>query len=109
MADKHPYVSTIGGLSKAITQFRSTFPATVNANTLKSLGIAPNNESYVINTFRFLGFIDDDARKQMQQEQCFHIMTMRNFLKHLPQGSKKLTLGFLNYMAIRAGVWTTTN
>jgi len=63
MADKHPYVSTIGGLSKAITQFRSTFPATVNANTLKSLGIAPNNESYVINTFRFLGFIDDDDKK----------------------------------------------
>ena len=63
MADKHPYVNTIGGLSKAIKQFRNAFPTTVNANTLKKLGIAPNNESYVISAFRFLGFIDDNDKK----------------------------------------------
>ena len=63
MADKHPYVNTIEGLSKAIKQFRNAFPPTVNANTLQKLGIAPKNESYVINGFRFLGFIDANGQK----------------------------------------------
>ena len=63
MADKHPYVNSPGGLSKAISHFRNTFPSTVNAATLKQLGIAPNNESYVLNVLRFLDFIDDDDKK----------------------------------------------
>ena len=65
MADKrrHPYVNTIGGLSKAIQHFRNSFPLTVDASTLQKLAIAPNNESYVISTLRFLGFVDDNDRK----------------------------------------------
>ena len=63
MADKHPYVTTIGGLSKALNQLRNAFPPTVTANTLKKLGIAPNNESYVISALRFLGFIDENQAK----------------------------------------------
>lgn len=63
MADKHPYANTIGGLSKAIEHFRNAFPPTVNANTLQKLGIASKNESYVINAFRFLGFIDENDKK----------------------------------------------
>ena len=46
MADKHPYMSGSGGLTSAVNQFRSSFPAEVTAETLKKLGIAPNNESY---------------------------------------------------------------
>lgn len=60
---KHPYVNTIGGLSKAIQHFRNAFPPTVNASTLQKLSIAPNNESYVISAFRFLGFIDENDRR----------------------------------------------
>jgi hypothetical protein len=38
-------------------------PSTVSAQTLQKFGIAPNNESYVINTIRFLGLIDSDGKK----------------------------------------------
>ena len=63
MADKHPYVPSLGGLSKTITHFRKSFPASVNAVTLKKLGFAPNNESYVMNVLRFLNLIDSDDKK----------------------------------------------
>lgn len=69
MADKHPYVQGPGSLASAVKHFRRSLPATVDAKTLKKLGIAPNNESYVLNVLRFLGLIDqegkstDDAKK----------------------------------------------
>jgi hypothetical protein len=44
---------------KTIEQLRRSFPKTVNAETLKKLGIAPQNESYIINVLRFIGVIDD--------------------------------------------------
>lgn len=63
MAEKHPYSPSPGGITAAITQFRDSFPATVNAETLRSLAIAPKNESYVINTLRFIGAIDKDGKQ----------------------------------------------
>ena len=63
MANKHPYVNSIGGLSKTIQQFRSSFPTVVDAATLQKLGFAPNNESYILNILRVLGFIDEDGMK----------------------------------------------
>ncbi|MGH2989893.1 MAG: DUF5343 domain-containing protein [Solirubrobacterales bacterium] len=35
----------------------------VSADTLRKLGVAPKNESYVINILRFLGVIDDEGKK----------------------------------------------
>ena len=63
MADRHPYSPGPGGIAAAITQFRESFPATVTADTLKQLGIAPKNESYVINVLRFLGAIDSEGKQ----------------------------------------------
>lgn len=63
MATSFPYASG-GPLAKAISQFRQSFPAVVNANTLKKFAIAPNNESYVIAVLRFLGFIDEEGNKR---------------------------------------------
>ncbi len=63
MPDKHPYVPSLGGLSKAITHFRKSFPASVNAVTSKKLGFAPNNESYVMNVLRFLNLIKKDDKR----------------------------------------------
>lgn len=63
MAERHPYAPGPGGISAAITQFRKSFPATVSAETLKQLGIAPKNESYVINVLRFIGAIDKDGKR----------------------------------------------
>lgn len=64
MADKHPYVSGSGPLFQIVGQLRRSFPAGgVTADTLKKLGLAPNNESYVINILRFIGIIDDEGKK----------------------------------------------
>lgn len=63
MAGTFPYVASAGPLVKAITQLRKSFPKEVTAETLKKLGIAPNNESYVINTIRFIGLIDEESKR----------------------------------------------
>lgn len=72
MADeKHPYASP-GAITGAISQFRKTFPAKVNADTLRKLGIAPQNESYVINTLRYIGAIDDEGNKTTNATTVFN-------------------------------------
>jgi len=63
MSSSHPYTSSQGSLVKAFEQFRKSFPTTVDAATLQKFSIAPANESYVINTLRFLGLIDDVGKK----------------------------------------------
>ncbi|VWD36191.1 hypothetical protein BLA39750_05026 [Burkholderia lata] len=63
MADKHPYMSGSAGLTKLTTQLRRTFPATVTADTLKKLEIAPNNETYVLNILKFIGVLDAENKK----------------------------------------------
>lgn len=71
MADSYPYISGAGNLVQAVTHFRKSFPATVTADTLKKLGIAPNNESYVINTLRFIGVLDSEGKKTAQATKTF--------------------------------------
>jgi Family of unknown function (DUF5343) len=68
MVKKHPYVASGGPLLKTIDQLRRSFPREVTAETLKKLGVAPKNESYVINVLRFnvlrfLGIIDEEGKK----------------------------------------------
>ena len=62
MADRHPY-SGIAGLTQTVAQLRKSFPVQFGSDTMKKLGIAPNNESYVLNTLRFLGVLDEDGKK----------------------------------------------
>lgn len=63
MADKHPYMSGSGGVTQLTAQLRRSFPATVTADTLKKLGIAPNNETYVLNILKFIGVLDAENKK----------------------------------------------
>jgi len=63
MADKHPYTSGANGLVAAIAQLRKSFPAKVTAETFKKLGIAPNNETYIINILRFLEVVDAEGNR----------------------------------------------
>jgi Family of unknown function (DUF5343) len=64
MATKYPYVSSAGPLMKTIDHLRKrSFPPEVTADTLRALGVAPKNESYVINTLRFLAVIDGKGKK----------------------------------------------
>src|SRR5690606_20699221 len=60
---QYPYVASAGPLMKAVTHLRKSFPKEVTADTLRKLGVAPKNESYVINTLRFLGLIDEEGKK----------------------------------------------
>jgi len=71
MANKYPYVASAGPLVKTIDHLRrKKFPDVVTAETLKKLGVAPKNETYVINTLRFLGFIDDEGKKVKDKAQA---------------------------------------
>ena len=63
MANKYPYVASGGPLFRTIEHLRRSFPKEVTADTLRKLGVAPKNESYVINVLRFLGVIDDEGKK----------------------------------------------
>lgn len=63
MADKHPYMSGSGGVTQLVSQLRKAFPATVTADTLKKLSIAPQNETYVLNIMKFIGVLDAENKK----------------------------------------------
>lgn len=71
VANKYPYVASAGPLVKAITHFRKNFPKEVTADTLRKLGVAPKNESYVINILRFLGVIDEEGKKVTAKAAAF--------------------------------------
>jgi len=59
----YPYISGPGNVAQMITQLRKAFPASVSSETVKKLGLAPNNESYVISALQFLGLIDAEGKK----------------------------------------------
>lgn len=59
----HPYISGAGNITQMIGYLRKNFPATVTADTVKKLGLASNNESYVINVLQFLGLIDGEGKR----------------------------------------------
>lgn len=71
MADKHPYMSGSAGLIQAVNHLRKSFPAQVTAETLKKLGIAPNNETYVINILRFVKILDEEGKKTSKAGSVF--------------------------------------
>jgi hypothetical protein len=78
--EKHPYASP-GAITGAVNQFRKTFPAAVTADTLRKLGIAPQNESYVINTLRYIGVIDEDGNKTTKATATFNLHDDTEFQK----------------------------
>jgi hypothetical protein len=71
MANKYPYVASAGPLVKTIEQLRKSFPKEVTAETLRKLGVAPQNESYVINILRFLNVIDEEGKKVDDKAKAF--------------------------------------
>lgn len=59
----HPYISGPGNITQMIGFLRKNFPSNVNSETVKKLGIAPKNESYVINALQFLGLVDEQGKR----------------------------------------------
>jgi hypothetical protein len=73
MSDKHPYTPSTGHIIQVINHFRQSFPNVVNADTLKKLGFATKNESYIINILRFLGTIDQEGNKSEAASKVFSL------------------------------------
>ncbi|MDN2565373.1 DUF5343 domain-containing protein [Aquibium sp. A9E412] len=71
MAAAHPYISGPGNIALMVNNLRSSFPATITSETVKRLGIAPNNESYVINALVFVGIIDGEGKKTKEAADVF--------------------------------------
>ena len=72
MAEKHPYMSGSGGILQTISHLRKSFPTEVTAETLKKLGIASNNETYVLNILRFVAVLDKDGKKNAKAATVFN-------------------------------------
>jgi hypothetical protein len=64
-----------------VTQLRKAFPATVNSETVKKLGLAPNNESHVINVLQFIGVIGEDGKKTQSAAKVFSQNQNEEFAK----------------------------
>lgn len=71
MATTHPYISGAGNVAQMVAQLRKSFPGTINSETVKKLGIAPNNESYVINVLQYIGVIDPEGKKTPAAAKAF--------------------------------------
>ncbi len=82
MTESHPYISGAGNIAQMVNQLRKTFPATIDSNTVKKLGIAPKNESYVINALQFVGIIDGEGKKTKNATTAFASHKDEDFEKH---------------------------
>ena len=89
MADSHPYISGVGNISEMIKHLRKSFPATISSGTVKNLGLAPKNESYVINALQFIGIIDENGKKTDDAKKIFSIHEDEEFCKEFSQLVKK--------------------
>lgn len=71
LPDKHPYVSGTGVLVQVLDHLKKSFPAIFDADVLRKLGLAPQNESYILNTLRFIKLIDDKGARTAEGQKTF--------------------------------------
>jgi hypothetical protein len=67
----HPYISGPGNIAQMIAYLRKNFPVTVTSETVKKFGLAPQNESYIINALQFIGIIDQEGKRTEPGHQVF--------------------------------------
>ncbi len=72
MNEPYPYVPSSGPITTTINKFRSKLPSVVTAETLKKLGLAPNNEATVIYLLKFLKLIDDEGKITSTSQDIFY-------------------------------------
>jgi hypothetical protein len=107
MATTYPYISGPGNITQLIVQLRKAFPATVTAETVKKLGLAPNNESYLINTLQFIGLLDSDGKKTSAAGQVFSKHKDDDFAKAFGDLVKKAYAALFELHA--DGTWALSN
>lgn len=71
MVNTHPYISGAGNISQMVGHLRKSFPENISSDTVKKLGLAPNNESYVINVLQFIGVINAEGKKTSEAAKVF--------------------------------------
>lgn len=71
MAASYPYVNAPGPLVSLLEKLRTAFPQNVTVETLKKLGLASQNESYIINTLQFIGVINSEGQKVAEKTKSF--------------------------------------
>lgn len=71
MANTHPYISGAGNIAQMIGHLRKSFPQNISSDTVKKLGLAPNNESYLINVLHFIGVINEEGKKTPEASNVF--------------------------------------
>ncbi|MBN9547063.1 MAG: DUF5343 domain-containing protein [Alphaproteobacteria bacterium] len=77
----HPYISGPGNITQMVSLLRKNFPATVTSETVKKLGLASNNESYVINALQFVGLIDAEGKRTAKGQEVLAIHNEQDFQK----------------------------
>ncbi len=82
MAKSHPYISGVCNITKMVTSLRKSFPSVVNSETVKKLGYAPNNESYVINSLQFVGVLNSEGKKTDEAALAFSSHKDEDFAKN---------------------------
>lgn len=81
MATTHPYISGAGNITQMVNQLRKSFPQTVNSDTVKKLGLAPNNESSVISVLQFINLLDKEGKKTSGASEVFSKHKDEDFAK----------------------------
>ena len=71
MANNFPYHPSPGAIRRVVEQLRSAFPSIVNADTLKKWGIAPKNESVLLNVIKYLKLVDAEGNKVVENAKIF--------------------------------------
>lgn len=103
MSEKHPYVISHGPLIQVINHLRKSFPSSVTSNTLKKLGYAKKNESYVVNTLRFIGVIDESGSKTDKAAKIFSQHEDSAFQKEF---SKLVEASYKELFSLHKDAWT---
>ncbi len=68
----YPYAPSAGPILKTLEHFRrKRVPKEIDADVLRKLGLAPKNESYVLNILRFLGIIDESGKTDADRSKVF--------------------------------------
>ena len=81
MEKTHPYTSGAGNISSMIEKLRSNFPTLVTSDIVKQYGIAPQNESSIINALQFIGIIDSDGKPIPENKKMFSLSKDEEFQK----------------------------
>lgn len=82
MSNKYPYILAMKNVSDIISYLRNNFPqGGVYVDTLKSLGMAPNDERRVINVLKFVNVIDDKGNKTEDAGMAFSKHKIEDFQK----------------------------